>query len=114
MNNYINKKIDIQINDIIHHLEALDFNSPEAREVVRITLLQCREDVIQEIKIKNASEIEKANEYMKNIREDTLREVGKIIEKHDPSTNRKTGKTYWGNTLRDEIKSLLDNKEDNE
>ena len=35
--------------------------------------------------------------------EEMVKKLLELIEKHDPSSKRKTSKAYWGNTLRDEV-----------
>lgn len=43
------QEIEIKINDIIHELEAFDFNSEGARKVVRRVLNQTHQETLEEI-----------------------------------------------------------------
>ena len=80
MNN-IKDIIEMNIDDIIHDLEALDFNSPEAREVVRQSQLRLLEGVSNDLKaICNKSKTERGlamaiGNYIKSLPETKEEEI---------------------------------------
>lgn len=82
----------------------------EIMPIVESALTQHHQDLMSEAEQRGAErERERwinqpANEHDEHIRKEERERILKLIDEHDPSTNRETGSKYWGNTLREALK----------